>query len=104
MKSNVGGIDRTLRIALGLGLVLMLLWWTVHPDYFRGQTLPKRAAHEFVLAGPHTDHTSVRLPDSGLPELVIAPDLSNLPPGQHAVDLTSHEVLDAPEDGGVPRT
>ena len=88
-------------LALALGLVLMFAWMMVHPDYFRGETLPKRAAHDLVLAGPHTDHTSVRLPDSGLPELVIAPDLSNLPPGQHAIDLTSHDIVDKPEDGGA---
>ena len=86
-------------LALAMGVVLMLVWMLMHPEYFKGKTLAKRAAHDLVLAGAHTDHTSVRLPDSGLPELVIAPDLSNLPPGQHAVDLTSHELLDPPDEG-----
>ncbi len=88
-------------LALAMGVALMLVWMAMHPEYFKGKTLAKRAAHDLVLAGPHTDHTSVRLPDSGLPELVIAPDLSNLPPGQHAVDLTSHELLDAPDEGAA---
>jgi hypothetical protein len=37
----------------------------------------------------------VRLPDSGLPDLVIAPDLSNLPPGMHAYDLESGVEVDS---------
>ena len=67
-----------------LGLVLMFVWQARHPAYFRGETLPKRAADELVLgeAGPRT---RVALPDSGDMATVIAPDLSNLPPGQRAV-------------------
>ena len=37
----------------------------------------------------------MRLPDSGLPDLVIAPDLSNLPPGMMALDLESGEEIDS---------
>ncbi len=80
-------------IALVLGLILMAVWAGIHPEYFRGETLPKRSAHELVLAGPSVDQSAVRLPDSGLPELIIAPDLSNLPPGGHAVDLTTHHIV-----------
>ena len=83
--------------ALGLGLVLMLVWWAMHPEYFRGETLPKRSAHELVLAGAHLTHEPrLELPDSGLPEIVIAPDLSNLPEGASALDLTTGEIVAGP--------
>ncbi|MDR3660392.1 MAG: APC family permease [Mycobacterium sp.] len=68
-----------------LGLVLMVGWRLWHPDYFRGLTLPRR--HDLVLETA-TDTTVARfgLPDSGDLPTVIAPDLSNLPPGETAVD------------------
>jgi amino acid transporter len=81
-------------LALLLGLVLMVVWRAVDASYFRGETLAKRGSHDLVMAGPHLDGAgAVRLPDSGLPELVIAPDLSNLPPGQEVYDLQEHHVL-----------
>ena len=36
----------------------------------------------------------MRLPDSGLPDIVIAPDLSNLPEGAVALDLESGEEIE----------
>jgi hypothetical protein len=43
-----------------------------------------------ILAGAASeDEETVRLPDAGLPDLVIAPDLSNLPEGMRALDLES---------------
>ena len=81
-------------IALALGVIGMLAQWVVAPDYFRGRTLPVMGAHDLVLAGPEgtgTDLHSLRLPDSGLPEVVIRRDLGNLPPGAKAIDLTSGE-------------
>ncbi len=80
-------------LALCLGLVLMLGWRARAPEYFRGETLPKRGAHELVLAGPHVDGTAVRLPDSGLPEIVIAPDLSNLPAGASAYSFDEDAIV-----------
>ncbi|MFC6712961.1 APC family permease [Branchiibius cervicis] len=74
--------------ALVLGVVLMVAWWLIKSDYFRQKTLPRKAAHELVLAGiPHdpAGDAEVRLPDSGLPDILIKEDLSNLPPGQRAV-------------------
>ncbi len=89
-----GAVGVTGLMALGLGLVLMFVWWAVRDDFFVGKTLPMRANHDLVLAGPHLDMTAVRMPDSGLPEIVIAPDLSNLPPDAKVVDLSTGEVYD----------
>ena len=36
----------------------------------------------------------MRLPDSGLPDIIIAPDLSNLPEGAVALDLESGEEIE----------
>lgn len=88
-----GAVGVTGLLALGLGLVLMFAWWAVSDDFFTGKTLPMRS-HDLVLAGPHIDMTAVRMPDSGLPEIVIAPDLSNLPPDAKAIDLATGEVFD----------
>ncbi|MBK7625327.1 MAG: APC family permease [Kineosporiaceae bacterium] len=88
-------------LALALGAVAMVMQWLSAPAFFRGETLPKRGSHDLVLAGiagAGTDVHSRRLPDSGLPELIIAPDLSNLPKGEHVADLTTHhEVTPEPE-------
>jgi amino acid transporter len=89
-----GAVGVTGLMALGLGLVLMFVWWAVRDDFFVGKTLPMRANHDLVLAGPHLDATAVRMPDSGLPEIVIAPDLSNLPPDAKVVDLSTGELYD----------
>jgi len=83
-------------LALVLGAIAMVLQWVSSPAFFRGETLPMRAAHDLVLAGHEglgTDLHALRLPDSGLPEVVIAPDLSNLPEGAHAIDLTTGEEV-----------
>ena len=47
--------------------------------------------------GAGTDARRCGCPDSGLPELVIAPDLSNLPEGETAVDLSTGEEFTKPE-------
>ena len=53
-----------------------------------------RGSHDLVLVGSTAaDEPVFRLPDSGLPGIVIAPDLSNLPTGARAVDpVTGDEV------------
>jgi len=56
----------------------------VKPDFFQGKTLTRRTA-DLVLAGVEGRTPLLGLPDSGIEALVIAPDLSNLPPGQRAV-------------------
>ena len=62
------------------------------PAFFRGETLTKRSSADLILELPGEPDT-VRLPDSGLPDLVIAPDLSNLPVGEVAVELESGEEV-----------
>ena len=89
-----GAVGVTGLAAMALGVVLMFIWWAVEEDFFLNRTLPMRSSHDLVLAGPHVDMTAVRMPDSGLPELIIAPDLSNLPPGGRAVDLATGKVYD----------
>ena len=68
------------------------------PAFFRGETLPKRSASDLILEIPAEEGTSLRLPDSGLPDLIIAPDLSNLPEGAVALDLETGAEIDSPED------
>ena len=75
-----------------LGLVLMFIWWLIKPDFFRGLTLAKMA-DDLVLAPGDGRIATFGLPDSGRMPEVIAPDLSNLPEGQTAVDaLTGKPV------------
>ncbi len=71
--------------ALVLGVILMLVWWTMAPVYFQGRTLTRRSA-DLVLEPPEETVPTFGLPDSGQMETVIAPDLSNLPPGTTAID------------------
>ena len=71
-------------LGLLLGAVLMIIWRIVKPDFFQGKTLTRRTA-DLVLAGVEGRTPLLGLPDSGIEALVIAPDLSNLPPGQRAV-------------------
>ncbi len=88
--------------AILLGVVLMIVWRLRAPAFFRGETLPRRGAHDLVLAGPQTlAETGFRLPDSGLPGIVVAQNLSNLPDGATAVNVgTGEEVdVDDAEDG-----
>ncbi|WP_205860594.1 hypothetical protein [Phycicoccus sp. HDW14] len=86
-------------LALGLGVVLMFLWWGVDEEFFMGRTLSMRTSRDLVLAGPYVDATAARMPDSGLPEIVIAEDLSNLPEGVQALDpVTGERFTREPDD------
>jgi hypothetical protein len=67
----------------------MVVWNVVSPAYFNGETLP-RGSHDLVLASESDSFAHVGLPDSREQHTVIAPDLSNLPPGQRAVDPQHH--------------
>ncbi|MFC5501807.1 APC family permease [Lysinimonas soli] len=82
-----------------LGVVLMAIWWVRKPDFFRGKTLTRRSA-DLVLAGVEGRTPLLGLPDSGVEALVIAPDLSNLPPGQTAIKAPGSDG--APEDDKTP--
>ena len=97
---GLGAVGVVGLLALVLGVVLLLVQRTAAPAFFRGETLPKRGSHDLVLAGiagAGTDVHSRRLPDSGLPELIIAPDLSNLPEGQEAIDAVTGKKVTKPK-------
>jgi hypothetical protein len=74
----------------------MAVWRFVRPEYFRGETLPRRS-DDLVLTAQGTE-ALFGLPDSRTPATVIAPDLSNLPPGRHAVNAETLEPVDEPAE------
>ncbi|MGI3781428.1 MAG: APC family permease [Janthinobacterium lividum] len=87
-ETSIAGIGGVFLLGIGslvLGVILMVVWQARHPAYFRGETLPKLAADELVLAHGGVQQPRVALPDSGEMATVIAPDRSNLPPGATAV-------------------
>ncbi len=100
-STTLWGIGGVFVLGIGsllLGVVLMFIWNAMAPAFFRGETLPKRSASDLILEIPAEEGTSLRLPDSGLPDLIIAPDLSNLPEGAVALDLETGAEIDSPED------
>lgn len=98
---EVGGVAVLGIGALLLGVVLMVAWNVVAPDYFRRTTIPKRHEGDLILLTPEAEGDTVRLPDSGLPSLVVAPDLSNLPEGMTAIDPVTGEAFHTDEAGDV---
>ena len=77
----------------------MVVYRVVAPSYFKGETLPRRGAHDLVLAGmaeeSEGERRALRTPGAGMPDMVIAPDRSNLPEGATAVDAqAAHEDTD----------
>ena len=89
-------------LGLLIGAVLMFLWFLRQPEFFRGKTLPRRS-DDLVLSPGEGRVPTFGLPDSGrMPEL-IAPDLSNLPPGQSVMDaVTGEELPGAPSAPPLP--
>ncbi len=84
-ETTVFGIGGVFVIGIGslvLGAVLMFIYSRVAPPFFRGETLTK-GSHDLILPPSHP--IGIGLPDSR-EETVIAPDLSNLPPGQKPLD------------------
>ena len=77
--------------ALVLGVIVMVIWWFMSPDYFRGRTLSRRSSADLVLTPATAVEPMFGLPDSGDMPTVIAPDLSNLPPGETAVNPETGE-------------
>lgn len=77
--------------ALVLGVVMMVLWWLASPDFFHGLTLSRRSSADLVLEPATAVEPTLGLPDSGDMPTVIAPDLSNLPPGETAVNPETGE-------------
>jgi hypothetical protein len=78
----------------------MFVYQAIAPAYFRGDTLPKGEAGEFLLVPADGSVAHLGLPDSGEMPTVIAPDLSNLPPGQRAVDPLTGETRSRDDHGG----
>ncbi len=80
--TSVAGVGGVLVVGIGallLGAVLMFVYAARAPEFFRGQTLAMGSA-DLMLEGAAAS-AGLRLPDSAIPGTVIAPDLSNLPPG-----------------------
>ena len=98
---EIGGVAVLGIGALLLGAVLMVIWNVMAPDYFRRLTVPKRGEGDLIILTPETELETVRLPDSGLPSLVVAPDLSNLPEGLTAIDATTGEAFHTDESGEI---
>jgi amino acid transporter len=83
--TSIGGVGGVFLVGIGallLGAVLMLVYSRVAPAFFRGETLTR--GHYDLLLEPGRPPT-LGLPDS-VERTVIAPDLSNLPPGQDPYD------------------
>jgi len=77
--------------ALVLGVVLMVVWWIASPDFFHGLTLSRRSIADLVLERDTAVQAHLGLPDSGDMPTIIAPDLSNLPAGQTAINPETGE-------------
>jgi len=75
--------------ALVLGVIMMFVWWAMSPSFFKGQTLPRRS--DLLLEPAVGSVAHFGLPDSGQMPTVIAPNLSNLPAGERAVDPSTGE-------------
>jgi amino acid transporter len=106
---TIFGIGAEAVVGIGgllIGVVLMVIWWIMKPDYFRGQTLPKRQ-DDYVLAGHDADGVVAQfgLPDSGRFPSVVAPDLSNLPTGATAINAaTGRRIRGNRHTGPTPDT
>jgi amino acid transporter len=77
-------------LALLVGFLLIALQWWKSPAFFLGKTLP-RASADLLLLGTEEEGVPSTLPGSGEQATVIAPDLSNLPAGQIAIDPETGE-------------
>jgi amino acid transporter len=71
--------------ALVLGVILMVVWRVTAPGFFKGIPLPRRS-HDLLLEPVTASTPHFGLPDSGDMPTLISPDLSNLPPGETALD------------------
>jgi amino acid transporter len=87
-----------------IGVVLMIIWRIIKPDFFRGQTLTKRS-DDFVLSPGSGVEANFGLPDSGYFPTVVSPDLSNLPTGAVAINAeTGRRVRGNRHTGPEPDT
>ena len=103
---GIGGVFVIGIGALVFGGVLMLVYRVVAPAFFLGETLARRGAHDLVLAGmaqePLSERESIGMPGAGMPDIVIAPDLSNLPQGAAAIDPVTGETFLSPGEPKEP--
>jgi hypothetical protein len=93
---TIFGIGAEAVVGIGgllVGVVLMVIWWIIKPDFFRGKTLERRS-DDLLLAPAEGRVPTFGLPDSGRMPEVIAPDLSNLPPGGTVIDAATGEEID----------
>ena len=96
---KVGGVFALGIGVLLLGVVLMLIWRAISPAYFRGETLPQMSYGELILVPASGSVVpTVGLPDSGHQATVIAPDLSNLPPGFSVDEVEPAGELDEEQE------
>ncbi len=105
-ETSLGDVGGVFIIGIGsllAGVVLMFIYSAISPGYFRGDTIPRGHAGEFVLAPADGSVPTFGLPDSGEMPTVIAPDLSNLPPGQSAIDPVTGEVRHGPSPDDAPQ-
>jgi amino acid transporter len=77
--------------ALVLGVLMMVAWRIAAPPYFHGLTLPVRNSADLLLVPATASEAMFGLPDSGDMPTVIAPDLSNLPAGETAINPETGE-------------
>jgi amino acid transporter len=103
--THIGSVGGVFLLGIGsllAGIPFMLVWQWIEPAYFRGETLPRRDSSDLILVGGGGIPTGFRLPDSA-EGTVIAPDLSNLPPGQTAIDpRTGERYVKGADDEGPP--
>ena len=97
---TIFGIGATAVVGVGsilVGLILMGIWAIRQPEFFQGKTLTRRS--DVLLLAPGDGRVAnFGLPDSGNFPEVIAPDLSNLPPGATAIDAFTGEKITKPEE------
>lgn len=95
---TIFGIGAEAVVGIGgllIGAILMGIYWIMKPDFFRGRTLSRRS-EDLILAPGLGRVANFGLPDSGRMPEVIAPDLSNLPPGQDAIDAVTGKKVTKP--------
>jgi len=81
-----------------IGVVLMIVWRLIRPDYFKGLTLPRRSDDIVLAPEPVGADTVFGGVATRLPATVIAPDFTNLPEGQTPVNADTLEPVEEPAD------
>jgi len=98
---TIFGIGAEAVVGIGgilIGVVLMIVWRIIRPDYFKGLTLPRKSDDIILEPVAVGDDLPFGTAASRLPATVIAPDFSNLPEGQTPVNADTLETVDEPAD------